>query len=25
VNKEVSGAENTTLSGKFFSKVYEGF
>ena len=24
VNKEVSGAENTTLSGKFFSKVYEG-
>ncbi len=24
VNKEVPGAENTTLSGKFFSKVYEG-
>jgi hypothetical protein len=24
VDKEVSGAENTTLSGNFFSKVYEG-
>lgn len=24
VDKEVSGAENVTLSGKFFSKVYEG-
>jgi len=24
VDKEVPGAENTTLSGKFFSKVYEG-
>jgi len=24
VNKEVSGAENIMLSGKFFSKVYEG-
>jgi len=24
VDKEVSDAENTTLSGKFFSKVYEG-
>jgi hypothetical protein len=24
VDKEISGAENTTLSGKFFSKVYEG-
>jgi len=24
VNKEVPGAENTTLSGKFYSKVYEG-
>jgi hypothetical protein len=24
VNKEVSGAENTALSGKFYSKVYEG-
>ena len=24
VDKEVPGAENTTLSGKYFSKVYEG-
>jgi hypothetical protein len=24
VDKEVAGMENTTLSGKFFSKVYEG-
>ena len=24
VDKEVEGAENTTISGKFFSKVYEG-
>jgi hypothetical protein len=24
VDKEVPGAENTTLSGKFYSKVYEG-
>lgn len=24
VDKEISGAENTTLIGKFFSKVYEG-
>lgn len=24
VDKEIPGAENTTLSGKFFSKVYEG-
>ncbi len=24
VDKEVQGAENTSLSGKFFSKVYEG-
>lgn len=24
VDKEISGMENTTLSGKFFSKVYEG-
>jgi len=24
VDKEVQGAENTTISGKFFSKVYEG-
>lgn len=24
VDREVSGAENTTLSGSFFSKVYEG-
>lgn len=24
VDKEVAGAENTTLSGKFLSKVYEG-
>lgn len=24
VDKEVSGAENTTLTGKFYSKVYEG-
>ena len=24
VDKEISGAENTTLSGKFLSKVYEG-
>lgn len=24
VDKEVRGAENTTLSGKFYSKVYEG-
>jgi endo-beta-N-acetylglucosaminidase D len=24
VNKEIAGAENTTLNGKFFSKVYEG-
>jgi len=24
VDKEISGAENTTISGKFFSKVYEG-
>jgi hypothetical protein len=24
VNKEVPGAENTTLSGKFYSKVYDG-
>jgi hypothetical protein len=24
VNKEVSGAENAALSGKFYSKVYEG-
>jgi len=24
VDKEVPGAENTTLTGKFFSKVYEG-
>lgn len=24
VDKEIAGAENTTLSGKFFSKVYEG-
>lgn len=24
VDKEVAGAENTVLSGKFFSKVYEG-
>jgi hypothetical protein len=24
VDKEINGAENTTLSGKFYSKVYEG-
>jgi len=24
VDKEIPGAENTTLSGKFYSKVYEG-
>jgi hypothetical protein len=24
VNKEIPGAENVTLTGKFFSKVYEG-
>jgi hypothetical protein len=24
VDKEIAGAENTTLSGKFYSKVYEG-
>ena len=24
VDKEISGAENTTLSGKFYCKVYEG-
>ena len=24
VDKEVAGADNTTLSGKFYSKVYEG-
>ena len=24
VDKEISGAENTTISGKFFSRVYEG-
>jgi len=24
VDKDVAGAENTTLSGKFYSKVYEG-
>lgn len=24
VDKEITGAENTTLSGKFYSKVYEG-
>ncbi len=24
VDKEIPGAKNTTLSGKFFSKVYEG-
>lgn len=24
VDKEVSGAENTTLNGKFYSRVYEG-
>jgi hypothetical protein len=24
VDKEIPGAENTTLTGKFFSKVYEG-
>ncbi|MFH1159825.1 MAG: hydrolase [bacterium] len=24
VDKEIPGAENTTISGKFFSKVYEG-
>ena len=24
VDKEIPGAENTTLSGRFFSKVYEG-
>jgi hypothetical protein len=24
VDKEVAGAENTTLNGKFYSKVYEG-
>jgi len=24
VDREIAGAENTTLSGKFFSKVYEG-
>jgi hypothetical protein len=24
VNKQIPGAENTTLSGKFYSKVYEG-
>lgn len=24
VDKEIEGAENTTLSGKYFSKVYEG-
>lgn len=24
VDKEISGAENATLSGKFYSKVYEG-
>ncbi|HNW97620.1 MAG TPA: hypothetical protein PKK00_04310 [Bacteroidales bacterium] len=24
VDKEISGAENVTLSGKFYSKVYEG-
>ena len=24
VDKEISGADNTTLSGKFYSKVYEG-
>ncbi len=24
VDKEIPGAQNTTLSGKFFSKVYEG-
>jgi hypothetical protein len=24
VDREVAGAENTTLSGKFYSKVYEG-
>lgn len=24
VDKEIPGAENTTLSGKYFSKVYEG-